>query len=64
MVEEIIMKNEIIDILNHSNPKYPNQKIMIVKLKDYLCQVPFVEKEDEVFLKTIFPNRKLKKFYN
>jgi uncharacterized DUF497 family protein len=64
MVQEIISKNEIIDIVKHNNPNYPNQKIMIVKIDEYLCKVPFVENEKEIFLKTIFPDRRLKKYYN
>jgi len=63
MVEKIIANNDLIDILSHNNPKYEHQKILIVRLKGYLCQVPFVENDNEIFLKTIFPDRRLKKLY-
>lgn len=43
--------------------KYPNQEIFIIKLKDYICYVPFVETKDEIFLKSIIPSRKLNKIY-
>lgn len=43
--------------------KYPNQEIFIIKLKDYICYVPFVESKDEIFLKSIIPSRKLNKIY-
>jgi len=63
MVEELILNKEIIDVVNHPSDKYQNQKIFILKIKGYLCKVPFVEDEYEIFLKTIFPDRRLKKLY-
>jgi len=63
MVEELISNNEIINIVEHSNDNYRHQKIFILKLEGYLCKVPFVESENEIFLKTIFPDRRLKKLY-
>lgn len=64
MVEELIARNDIVDILEHTNGKYLHQKMFILRLKGYLCRVPFVENENEIFLKTIFPDRKLKKIYD
>jgi len=43
--------------------KYPNQEIFIIQLKSYIYYVPFVETEEEIFLKTIIPSRKLNKIY-
>jgi uncharacterized DUF497 family protein len=57
-----IANNRIIDIVNHPNrEKYSNQQIMIFNIKNYIYCVPFVENETEIFLKTIYPNRKLTK---
>lgn len=55
----------ILDILPHPNPaKYPNQKIYVLFIQNYVYLVPFVKKDkDTVFLKTIFPHRKLTKQY-
>lgn len=52
--------------LEHPNHgKYPNQKIWVVRLHGYAHLVPFVESEEEVFLKTIMPSRKAtKQFLN
>ena len=62
MVEEKILNKEILDIRHHPNKeKYPNQKILIVELNGYICYVPFVESEQEYFLKSIIPSRKLHK---
>ena len=54
--EEIIRSKQI-DILEH--PKKANQKILVYEHKHYFWAVPFVEEGDVIFLKTIFPSRKL-----
>lgn len=54
-----IVRGELLDILEHPNrEKYPNQKIFVINIRDYVYMVPFVESEDEIFLKTIIPSRK------
>ncbi len=55
----------LLDIIKHHNEKkYPNQKIYVVHIDDYVYLVPFVRKDEQtVFLKTIFPSRKLTKKY-
>lgn len=60
-----IHDGQVFDIIDHHNPaKYPNQKIYVVLIDDYVCQVPFVRKDNNIlFLKTIFRTRKLKKYY-
>ena len=35
--------------------------IFVSELNGYVCYVPFVENEDEIFLKSIIPSRKLDK---
>jgi uncharacterized DUF497 family protein len=65
--EEIVLyieKGFLLDILEHPNPeKYPGQKIFVVQVEEYIYLVPFVENEDEIFLKTIIPSRKATKKY-
>ncbi len=57
-----IEADEILARRSHPNKeKYPNQQIFILELKGYICYIPFVEKEKEIFLKTIIPSRKLNK---
>lgn len=55
----------LLDVIAHPNElKYPNQKIYIVNLNGYVYLVPFVRKNTQtIFLKTIFPSRKLTKKY-
>lgn len=59
---EDVLNAEIIDDLEHPNKdKYPNQRIMVVKIWDYPYICPYVENENFIFLKTIFPDRRYKK---
>ncbi len=45
--------------MGHPNErKYSNQRIWVVRICGYAHVVPFVETEDEIFLKTIMPSRK------
>ncbi len=65
--EEIIFhieKGDELDVYPHPNQvRYPNQKISVVAVNDYAYLVPYVESENEVFLKTIIPSRKATKKY-
>ena len=54
----------LLDVIKHPNSKkYPNQKIFVVSINNYVCLVPFVEDEEKVFLKTIIPSRKATQKY-
>jgi hypothetical protein len=56
---------KLLDIIEHHNiEKYPNQKIYVLDINSYIYLVPFVRKDKyTIFLKTIFPSRKLTKKY-
>jgi hypothetical protein len=59
-----IAQGDLLDILEHPNKaRYPNQKVLVVKMIDYVYAVPFVEDGDIRFLKTIIPSRKLTRHY-
>jgi len=54
----------LLDDIAHPNAScYPNQRIFIVCIKEYVHLVPYVENENEVFLKTIIPSRKFTRQY-
>jgi len=54
----------ILDVIDRPNPdKYPGQRIFVIDFEEYAYLVPFVENDDEVFLKTIIPSRKATKDY-
>jgi hypothetical protein len=59
-----ISQGEILDIIENPNQrKYPQQKAFVLEIRDYIYFVPFVESDEEVFLKTIIPSRKLIREY-
>lgn len=51
------------DYIHPNKIKYPNQRLLIVKIQEYAYIVPYVETEQEIFLKTIIPSRKTTKQY-
>jgi uncharacterized DUF497 family protein len=54
----------ILDVQDHPNTdQYPNQRMLVVRIRGYAYLVPFVETEREVFLKTIIPSRKATRNY-
>lgn len=60
----IIQQGQILAIVEHPDQeKYTNQKLFILNINNYAYLVPFVESEQEVFLKTIIPSRKATKKY-
>lgn len=65
--EEIILNIQLgneVDIFDHPNQeKYPGQRISVVLIENYAYLVPFIENDDEIFLKTIIPSRKATKQY-
>jgi hypothetical protein len=59
-----IVFGDLIDRVKHPNPeKYPNQRVFLVRIDDYIYSVPFVEDDEKMFLKTIIPNSKATKDY-
>jgi uncharacterized DUF497 family protein len=59
-----IMAGDILDTVDHPNQeRYPEQQIHVIAIEEYVYLVPFVESEEEVFLKTIIPSRKATKSY-
>lgn len=60
----VIENNGLLDVIRHPNSeKYPNQKVFIVNIEEYAYLVPFVETQEEIFLKTVIPSRKATKKY-
>ena len=59
-----IERGEIVDDYAHPNQNaYPGQRIMVVCIDNYVYLVPYVENEEELFLKTIIPSRKATQKY-
>ena len=54
-----ISQGGLITVMDHPNrEKYRHQKMLVVKIRDYAYLVPYVESENEIFLKSIIPSRK------
>lgn len=54
-----LQAGRLLDDGPHPNQdKYSNQRMLVVQIDDYAWLVPYVETEDEIFLKTIIPSRK------
>ena len=50
---------EVLDTIEHPNQeRYLGQKIAVVMIDTYVYLVPYVEHNEEIFLKTIIPSRK------
>jgi len=59
-----IIQGRLLDIVEHpTKDKYPNQRVFIVDIENYVYLVPFVEDEQVIFLKTIIPSRKMTRKY-
>jgi uncharacterized DUF497 family protein len=57
-----LQAGDIIETYDHPNQeRYPGQQIHEIAIEDYVYLVPFIESEDQVFLKTIIPSRKVTK---
>lgn len=63
-VELAIASGDLADRIRHPNPaRYPNQKVFLVKIENYIYSVPYIEDNEKIFLKTIIPNSKATKKY-
>jgi hypothetical protein len=65
--EQVVMhidSGDLLDVFKHPNQeRYPNQQLLVVKIRDYVYLIPFVEDENGRFLKTIIPSRKATRDY-
>ncbi len=59
-----LQRDALLDDIEHPNKeKYPNQRIFVLNINDYVYLVPYVEDSKEIFLKTVIPSRKATKQY-
>ncbi len=65
--EEVVFHIEnggVLAVIAHPNQlKYSHQRVYLVEIEEYVYVVPFIESDDEIFLKTIMPSRKLTRKY-
>lgn len=65
--EDVVLALEsggLLDVLAHPNSRrYPNQRVLVVAVMEYVYLVPHVEESEYLFLKTIIPSRKATRDY-
>ncbi|MBW1896436.1 MAG: toxin [Deltaproteobacteria bacterium] len=65
--EQVVLavENEkLLDVIRHQNQaKYKGQHVYVIELEGYAYMVPYVEDDNVIFLKTIFPSRKFTRVY-
>ena len=56
-----IEEEKILGDVKHSSKKYPHQRILVIKMEEYVYAVPYVidKKRRVIFLKTVYPSRVL-----
>lgn len=63
-IQKAVESGSSVRIIKHPNQdRYSNQKIFVVSINNYVYLSPFVEDEEEYFLKTLFPSSKATKKY-
>lgn len=59
-----IDNGDLLDDIKNSSSKYPNQRVFIVEINNYVFLVPYVQnKRGVIFLKTLYPSRVFTKSY-
>ena len=59
-----MQQGQLLDDIQHPNSvKYPEQRIFVINVDNYVHLVPYVENQQEIFLKTVIPSRKATKQY-
>jgi len=59
-----LQRDAILDDIEHPNlDQYPNQRVFVLSIDEYIHLVPYVENDSEIFLTTVIPSRKLTKQY-
>lgn len=64
-IVESIQAGGLLADIAHLSKKRPNQRVYVVRVKNYAYAVPYVVNahKKEIFLKTIYPSRVLTKKY-
>ena len=59
-----LTRGDLLDTIAHPNQvRYPGQRIYVVNVEGYVYLIPFVEDDETIFLKTIFPSRRMTRQY-
>jgi hypothetical protein len=62
--EDVVLALESEKLLDKiASPTSDNQLCYVVEINNYVYIVPFVEDDEKIFFKTIYPSRKHTKYY-
>ena len=59
----LIEAGQILDSINNPSSNHPDQKAFVLEIGGYAYLVPYVETNEEIFLKTVYPSRKFTAIY-
>lgn len=62
IIKELIEAGLVIAIVDNHEP-YQHQKVYMLRVEDYIYEVPVVESDEKIFLVTAYPSRKATKLY-
>lgn len=63
-IATLLAAGDLWKVTDHPNQDtYPNQRVFLLPIDDYIFFVPFVLEDEKIFLKTAFPSRKATKQY-
>ena len=59
----LIEAGQILDSIDNPSSNHPYQKAFVLEIGGYVYLVPYVETDEEIFLKTVYPSRKFTEIY-
>ena len=60
VIKKMVDKEIILDFKHPNTSRYPNQRIMVIEINNYTYCVPYLQTQNEIVLKTIYPDRRFK----
>lgn len=59
-----IEEGRVLEVRQHHNlTNYANQKLAVVEINSYAYLVPFIQQDNKIVLKTVYPSRKATALY-
>ncbi len=60
----LIEAGQILDSIDNPASNHSGQKVFVLEIDNYVYLVPYVETDEEIFLKTLYPSRKHTAIYS
>ncbi|MEZ4104112.1 MAG: DUF4258 domain-containing protein [Candidatus Paceibacterota bacterium] len=61
-IKECIENGQVVGIVSN-HPPYQHQQVYLILIEDYVFEVPYVEDDEKIFLKTAYPSHEATKRY-